>query len=60
MFGYDEVLDGVRFAFTDRFGGASTAPYGELNLGSAVGDEAAAMAENFRRVAAAFGVGPRR
>lgn len=56
MFGYDEVFDGVRFAFTDRFGGASHPPYGELNLGSAQGDEADAIAENFRRIAAEFGV----
>ncbi len=58
MFGYDEVLRDVRFAFTDRFGGASTAPYGELNLGSAVGDDAAAVTENFRLIAAEFGVPP--
>jgi YfiH family protein len=57
VFGYDEVLDGVRFAFTDRFGGASRPPYGELNLGSAQGDEADAIAENFRRLATEFGVG---
>ncbi len=57
MFGYDEVFDGVRFAFTDRFGGASLPPYGELNLGSAQGDEADAIAENFRRLAGEFGVG---
>jgi YfiH family protein len=57
VFGYDEVLAGVRFAFTDRFGGASRPPYGELNLGSAQGDEADAIAENFRRLAAEFGVG---
>jgi YfiH family protein len=56
VFGYDEVLDGVRFAFTDRFGGASRPPYGELNLGSAQGDEADAIAENFRRLASEFGV----
>jgi YfiH family protein len=56
VFGYDEVFDGVRFAFTDRFGGASRPPYGELNLGSAQGDEADAIAENFRRLGAAFGV----
>jgi YfiH family protein len=56
VFGYDEVLDGVRFAFTDRYGGASLPPYGELNLGSAQGDEAGAIAENFQRVAGAFGV----
>jgi YfiH family protein len=58
VFGYDEVLGRVRFAFTDRYGGASLPPYGELNLGSAAGDEAEAIAENFRRVAAAFGVAP--
>jgi YfiH family protein len=56
VFGYDEVHDGVRFAFTDRFGGASQPPYGELNLGSAQGDEADAIAENFRRLAGEFGV----
>lgn len=60
MFGYDEVRDGVRFAFTDRFGGASQPPYGELNLGSAQGDEAAAIAENFRLIATEFGVAPER
>ncbi|WP_344838223.1 peptidoglycan editing factor PgeF [Kribbella ginsengisoli] len=60
MFGYDEVRDGVRFAFTDRFGGASQPPYGELNLGSAQGDEASAIAENFRLVATEFGVAPER
>ncbi|ADB31955.1 protein of unknown function DUF152 [Kribbella flavida DSM 17836] len=54
MFGYDEVLGNVRFAFTDRYGGASRPPYGELNLGSAQGEDAAVIAENFRRVAAAF------
>ncbi|HEU4948314.1 MAG TPA: peptidoglycan editing factor PgeF [Kribbella sp.] len=58
MFGYDEVIDGVRFAFTDRFGGVSRPPYAELNLGSASGDEAAAIAQNFRRVASAFEVEP--
>ncbi|MEV5962499.1 peptidoglycan editing factor PgeF [Kribbella sp. NPDC051952] len=58
MFSYDEVLGSVRFAVTDRFGGASTAPYGELNLGSAVGDDADAVRENYRRIAAEFGVQP--
>jgi polyphenol oxidase len=58
VFGYDEVLDGVRFAFTDRFGGVSQPPYAELNLGSASGDDPVAVAENFRRVATAFEVGP--
>lgn len=58
MFGFDEVVEGVRFAFTDRFGGISRPPYGELNLGSLTPDEADAVTENFRRVAAAFEVRP--
>ena len=38
------VLDGcwdgpVRFAFTERTGGASLPPYASLNLGSHVGDD---------------------
>ncbi|TDD13035.1 peptidoglycan editing factor PgeF [Kribbella turkmenica] len=57
MFGYDEVLRDVRFAFTDRFGGASRPPYGELNLGGA-GEAPELIGENFRRVAEAFGVRP--
>ena len=60
MFGFDKTIDGVRFAFTDRFGGASTAPYGELNLGYASGDDDDAVTENFRRVAEAFEVDPDR
>ena len=60
MFGFDKTIDGVRFAFTDRFGGASTAPYGELNLGYASGDDDDAVTENFGRVAAAFEVDPAR
>jgi YfiH family protein len=58
VFGYDEIIDGVRFAFTDRFGGVSSPPYAELNLGSASGDDDAAVAENCRRVASAFEVEP--
>ena len=30
---------GAHFAFTDRWGGVSAAPYEELNLGGAVGDD---------------------
>lgn len=41
---------GVRAAFTSRAGGVSRPPYDALNLGSAVGDEPAAVAENRRRV----------
>ncbi|MFC7216698.1 peptidoglycan editing factor PgeF [Streptomyces polyrhachis] len=50
----------MRFAFTDRWGGVSTAPYDELNLGGAVGDDPAAVAENRRRAARAHGIDPGR
>lgn len=46
---------GVRVAFTGREGGASTGPYASLNLGSHVGDDAAAVAENRSRLLAALG-----
>ncbi len=59
MFSFDETIDGVRFAFTDRFGGVSRPPYGELNLGTASGDDPDAVAENFRRVATALGLADR-
>ncbi|TDW94044.1 hypothetical protein EV137_1343 [Kribbella pratensis] len=56
MFGYDEVRQGVRFAFTDRFGGASKPPYGELNLGSASGPDVDGVIANFGLIASEFGV----
>lgn len=40
------------FAGTDRLGGVSRGPYRSLNLGSRVGDDAGAVAENQRRLAA--------
>lgn len=46
----------VRFAFTDRTGGVSVAPYDSLNLGGGVGDTHDAVAENQRRLAAAVGL----
>ena len=45
---------GVHAACTLRTGGVSAAPYASLNLGLHVGDDAAAVAENRRRVAAAL------
>ncbi len=42
----------VRAAFTLRTGGVSAGAYASLNLGSHVGDDALAVAENRRRVAA--------
>jgi len=45
---------GVRAAFTLRAGGVSQGRYESLNLGSHVGDEVAAVAENRRRLCAAL------
>jgi polyphenol oxidase len=50
----------VAHGFSPRAGGVSRAPWDTLNLGASVGDDPAAVAENRRRVAAAFGVGPER
>ncbi|XOB98624.1 peptidoglycan editing factor PgeF [Deinococcota bacterium DY0809b] len=44
--------------FTTRAGGVSTGPYAALNLSTATGDDPAAVAENRRRVVAAFGGAP--
>jgi YfiH family protein len=41
---------GVRAAFTLRRGGVSAAPYNSLNVGTHVGDDPAAVAENRRRL----------
>lgn len=46
----------VRAISTFRRGGASLGPYAWLNLGDHVGDAAAAVAENRRRLAAAAGL----
>ncbi|MFC1416845.1 peptidoglycan editing factor PgeF [Streptacidiphilus cavernicola] len=51
-----DLDDSAHFAFTDRWGGVSTSPFQELNLGGAVGDDAAAVREN-RRLAASAGLG---
>jgi YfiH family protein len=48
------TLGPVDLAFTDRFGGVSAVPYDELNLALESGDDAAALAENHRRVLADF------
>ncbi|MGA4542184.1 peptidoglycan editing factor PgeF [Uniformispora flossi] len=60
MFAHRAQADGVGFAFTDRWGGASEAPYAELNLGGHVGDDAAAVRENRARAAAGLGLDPAR
>ncbi|WP_093262038.1 peptidoglycan editing factor PgeF [Thermostaphylospora chromogena] len=43
-------------AFTDRHGGVSAPPYDSRNLGGAVGDDPAAVAENRARTAAELGL----
>ncbi|MCT9935366.1 peptidoglycan editing factor PgeF [Planotetraspora sp. A-T 1434] len=43
-------------AFTDRHGGVSAEPYGTRNLGGAVGDDPAAVAENRAKTAAELGL----
>lgn len=45
----------VAFGFTERTGGVSQEPYATLNLGTHVGDDPAAVAENRRRVLSALG-----
>ncbi|MER6029061.1 peptidoglycan editing factor PgeF [Streptomyces sp. NPDC001851] len=46
MIGRRESVSGAHFAFTDRWGGVSAAPYEELNLGGAVGDAPEAVRAN--------------
>ncbi|WP_433396785.1 peptidoglycan editing factor PgeF [Streptomyces sp. CA-146814] len=61
MIGQDRaepVTGSAHFAFTDRWGGVSAAPYGELNLGGAVGDDPAAVGANRERAARRLGLDP--
>ncbi|WP_373995467.1 peptidoglycan editing factor PgeF [Streptomyces spongiicola] len=51
-------MGGAHFAFTDRWGGVSAAPYDELNLGGAVGDDPAAVRANRELAAGRLGVEP--
>jgi YfiH family protein len=51
-------MPGARVVFTDRHGGVSTGPYASANLGSHVGDDPSAVAENRRRAAATACVAP--
>lgn len=45
----------IAFGFTERTGGVSQEPYATLNLGTHVGDDPAAVAENRHRVLCALG-----
>lgn len=52
------ALAGVKHGFFGRVGGVSTGIYASLNAGAGSNDDPAAVAENRRRIAAAFGVSP--
>ncbi|WP_340380748.1 peptidoglycan editing factor PgeF [Streptomyces sp. SS7] len=58
MIGQRESVSGAHFAFTDRWGGVSAAPYEELNLGGAVGDDTAAVHANRQLAARSLGLDP--
>ncbi|MEY9489203.1 YfiH family protein [Streptomyces calvus] len=60
MIGQRETVSGAHFAFTDRWGGVSAAPYDELNLGGAVGDDPGAVRTNRELAAKSLGVDPGR
>ncbi len=53
-----EALRGTRHGYFGREGGVSAGAYASLNAGTGSGDDPAAVAENRRRIAAAFGVAP--
>ncbi|NEA92620.1 laccase domain-containing protein, partial [Actinospica acidiphila] len=60
MIGQRESVSGAHFGFTDRWGGVSAAPYEELNLGGAVGDDPGNVRTNRELAAGALGVDPAR
>ncbi|MFD7895904.1 peptidoglycan editing factor PgeF [Streptomyces sp. NPDC059743] len=55
-----ETLSGAHFAFTDRWGGVSAAPYERLNLGGAVGDDPEAVRANRELAAKSLELDPAR
>ncbi|MEW2609667.1 peptidoglycan editing factor PgeF [Streptomyces sp. NPDC047880] len=56
MIGQRESASGAHFGFTDRWGGVSAAPYEELNLGGAVGDDPEAVRTNRDLAAKSLGL----
>jgi YfiH family protein len=60
VIGQRDTLSGAHFAFTDRWGGVSAAPYEELNLGGAVGDDPEAVRTNRELAAKSLGLDPAR
>jgi YfiH family protein len=60
MIGSHSSTRSAHFAFTDRWGGVSTLPWGELTLGGAVGDSPEAVSANRGAAARALGLDPAR
>ncbi|MBN3928368.1 peptidoglycan editing factor PgeF [Streptomyces verrucosisporus] len=58
MIAQHDIVSGAHFATTDRWGGVSAAPYDELNLGGAVGDDPGAVRANRGLAARALGLDP--
>ncbi|OIJ97157.1 peptidoglycan editing factor PgeF [Streptomyces colonosanans] len=58
MIGQRDTVSGAHFAFTDRWSGVSAAPYEELNLGGAVGDDPEAVRTNRELAAKSLGLDP--
>ncbi|MGW5092939.1 peptidoglycan editing factor PgeF [Streptomyces nodosus] len=58
MIGQLDTVSGAHFAFTDRWGGVSAAPYEEFNLGGAVGDDPDSVRTNRERAARSLGLDP--
>jgi YfiH family protein len=58
VIGQRESVSGAHFAFTDRWGGVSAAPYEELNLGGAVGDDPEVVRTNRELAAKSLGLDP--
>ncbi|GGO81775.1 peptidoglycan editing factor PgeF [Wenjunlia tyrosinilytica] len=58
MIGQQFSRGGAHFAFTDRWGGVSAAPYDRLNLGGAVGDDPDAVRHNRSLAAKSLGLEP--
>ncbi|GAA1212457.1 peptidoglycan editing factor PgeF [Streptomyces rhizosphaericus] len=58
MIAQQHDASGAHFVFTDRWGGVSAAPYEELNLGGAVGDDPQAVRTNRELAAKAMGLDP--
>jgi polyphenol oxidase len=60
VIGQRDSVSGAHFVFTDRWGGVSAAPYEELNLGGAVGDDPEAVTTNRELAAKSLGLDPAR